>query len=95
VKVIRNEVYQVSGFPQSTNWKLTGKVTLYSNFMYVKNTYVRYVFMMHTFFFMIYNLNLNSILKIKCYTYSWQNKTVVLFVYGEQLQESLKSFHKK
>ncbi len=38
VKVIRNEVYQVSGFPQSTNWKLTGKVTLYSNFMYVKNT---------------------------------------------------------
>jgi uncharacterized membrane protein len=50
--------------------------------------------MMHTFFFMIYNLNLNSILKIKCYTYSWQNKTVVLFVYGEQLQESLKSFHK-
>ncbi len=66
VKVIRNEIYQVFGFPQSTNWKLTGKITLYSNFMYVKNTYVRYVFMTHTFFFMIYNHKLNSIVKIKC-----------------------------
>jgi hypothetical protein len=51
--------------------------------------------MTHTLFFIIYNHNLNCIVKIKCYTYSWQNKTVVLFVYGEQLQESLKSFHKK
>jgi len=48
--------------------------------------------MMHTLFFIIYNHNLNCIVKIKCYTYSWQNKTVVLFVYGEQLQES---FHQK